>query len=157
MYTSEDLMRVLCERLLAAARAGAGGAAPAASEGQPAHGLPFALRDDATVMAEYHLDWPAGADEKLSGVPLGEMKLHYVRTEQTTRLTTLESYFRRQVGGNPDVHPVHDGSWMDSFIPVPDTDWKRSVDILMTTTVPPAEREGMWGMVRYPDGPQIEI
>lgn len=131
MFASEDLVRVLCERFLAAARSGA---AQAAS--QPSHGLPFELRDDATVMAEYHLDWPAGADQKLAGVPLGQLKLHYVRTEQTSKLTTLESYFKRQVGGNPDVRAIHDGSWMDSFKPVPDTDWKRSVDILLTTSLP---------------------
>jgi hypothetical protein len=132
MFASEDLVRVLCERFLAAARSGA-----AQAEEQPAHGLPFELRDDATVMAEYHLDWPAGADQKLSGVPLGQLKLHYVRTEQTSKLTTLESYFKRQVGGNPDIRPMHDGSWMDSFKPVPDSDWKRSVDILMTSSLPP--------------------
>jgi len=131
MFASEDLVRAICERFLAAARSGAAQAA-----GQPANGLPFELRDDATVMAEYHLDWPAGADQKLSGVPLGQLKLHYVRTEQTTKLTTLESYFKRQVGGNPDVRAIHDGSWMDSFKPVPDTDWKRSVDILLTTSLP---------------------
>jgi len=139
MYASEDLVRVLCQRFLAAARAGAGASLPAAAEGQPPHGLPFGLRDDATVMAEYHLDWPAGAEQKLAGVPLGQLKLHYVRTEQTSKLSTLESYFKRQLGGNPDIRPIHDGSWMDSFKPVPDSEWKRSVDVLFTTSLPPGE------------------
>jgi hypothetical protein len=131
MLTSEDLLRVLCERLLAAARSTGG-------PSQSGEGLPLEIRDDAVVIAEYHLDWPGSQPQQLAGVPLGEMKLHYVRAEQTTRLSTLESYYKRQLG-TPDVHAVENGSWIDSLRPVPESDWKRSIDLLFTATVGPDE------------------
>jgi hypothetical protein len=130
MAASEELVRVVCERLLAAARAGG-----AQSEGE----LPFEVRADASVVAEYHLDWPAAEQEKLSGVPLGQMKLHYVRAELDTRLSTLESFYERQLSSTK-LYPIHNGSWMESLGTVPDTDWKRSVDLMFTATVPAGQQ-----------------
>ncbi len=131
MATSEELVRVLCERLLAAAKS----AGAPAQEGE----LPFEVRADASVVAEYHLDWPGSQQQKLSGVPLGELKLHYVRAELDTRLSTLESYYRRQLG-SPEERPIQNGTWMESLSTVPDTDWKRSVDLMFTATVPAGEQ-----------------
>ena len=132
MATSEELVRVVCERLLAAAKSAGGGAR---SQGE----MPFEVRSDASVVAEYHLDWPGTQQEKLSGVPLGELKLHYLRAELDTRLSTLESYYRRQLG-SPDVRSIYNGSWMESLSTVPDSDWKRSVDLMFTATVPAGEQ-----------------
>jgi hypothetical protein len=141
MYTSEDLVRVLCERFLAAARARARAAGllgqPAA--GQAGSGLPFPLREDATVVAEYHVDWPGEAQAKLSGVPLAGMKLHYVRAEMHTRFSTLESFFRRQLG-SPEIRQVDDGSWLDSLQTLPESGWKRSIDVMLTTSASAEER-----------------
>jgi len=138
MFTSEDLVRVLCERLLAAGRAGAGTALPPPEADQPPYGLPFVLRDDAMVVGQYHLDWPGDVGDKLSGVSLGGLRLHYVRAEQTAKLSTMESYYRRQLDrlGSPEIRPVQDGTWLDLVSPVPDTDWKRSIDVMCTATVP---------------------
>jgi len=135
MLTSEDLVHALCERLLAAAKAkaraaGAFGEQPASE--LPNHGLPFELRPDATVVAEYHVDWPAGEREKLSGVPLGELKLHYVRTEQMAKVSTLESFYKRKLSSF-DVRPIDNGTWMDSLTAAPEEGWKRSIDLMFTT------------------------
>ena len=132
MATSEELVRAVSERLLAAAR-GLGGAGR--SEGE----MPFEIRADANVVAEYHLDWPATSDQKLSGVPLGRLKLHYLRAELDTRLSTLESYYKRQLGSH-ELRSIHNGSWMESLSTVPDTDWKRSIDLMFTATVPAGEQ-----------------
>lgn len=138
MFTSEDLVRVVCERLLAAGRAGAGTTLPPPKEEQPLYGLPFHLRDDAMVVGEYHLDWPGDVADKLSGVSLGGLRIHYVRAEQTAKLSTMESYYRRQLG-SPEIRPIQDGTWLDLVTPVPDTDWKRSIDVMCTATVPAGE------------------
>jgi hypothetical protein len=133
MATSEELVRLVCERLLAAAKAAGGGAR---ADGE----MPVEVRDDASVVAEYHLEWPGAEQEKLSGVPLGGLKLHYLRAEFDTRLSTLESYYKRQLGSFDDPRPIHNGSWMDSVSTLPDTDWKRSVDLMFTATVPAGEQ-----------------
>ena len=130
MTASEELLRVVCERLLAAAQATGGG--------QAGEGLPFEVRDDALVTAELHLDWPGSQPENLSGVSLGQMKLHYLRAECQTKISTLEAYYRRQLG-SPDIRPVQDGSWIDSVQSVPDTNVTRSIDLLLTATVPAGE------------------
>jgi len=136
MFASEDLLRVFCERLFIAAKArsrafGALGA-PAGDE-LPNHGLPFELREDATVVAEYHLDWPTGEKEKLPDVPLGRLKLHYVRAEQTSKITTLGAFYRRKLD-SPTIRQIENGTWLESFGSVPQTDWKRSIDLTLTTT-----------------------
>jgi hypothetical protein len=134
MAASEELVRVFCERLAAAAQA-------TGALGEEGGGLPFALRDDALVTAELQLDWPPAQDtekEKLSGVPVGQMKLHFVRAEHQSRVSTLESYFKRQLNSD-DGLPVHNGAWIDVVRPVPDSEWKRSIDVLLTATVPAGE------------------
>ena len=131
MATSEELVRVVCERLLAAARASGGG-------GQTAGELPFEVRADASVVAEYHLDWPGSEQQKLTEVPLGQLKLHYLRAELDTRLNTLESYYKRQLG-SADVRDIPNGTWMESVSTVPDADLRRSIDLMFTATVPAGE------------------
>jgi len=129
MIASEELVRVVCERLYAAAQ-GAGG--------QGGEGLPFEVREDAQVTAELHLDWPGTQPQKLTGVSLGQMKLHYLRAECQTKIGTLESFFRRKLG-SPEIRSIQDGSWIDSVQTVPDTNVKRSIDLLLTATVPAGE------------------
>ena len=130
MAASEELVRVMCERLHGAAQ-GTGG--------QGGEGLPFEVRDDALVTAELHLDWPGNQPEKLTGVSLGQTKLHYLRAECQTKIGTLESYFRRQLG-SPEIRSIQDGSWIDSVQTVPDTNVKRSIDLLLTATVPAGQQ-----------------
>ncbi len=127
MTASEELLRVVCERLFAAAQATGGG--------QAGEELPFENRKDALVTAELHLDWPGSQPKKLAGVSLGQMKLHYLRAECQTKVGTLESFYKRQLG-SPEIRPVQDGSWIDSVQTVPDTNVKRSIDLLLTATVP---------------------
>lgn len=127
MTASEELLRVVCERLFAAAQATGGG--------QAGEEFPFENRKDALVTAELHLDWPGSQPQKLAGVSLGQMKLHYLRAECQTKVGTLESFYKRQLG-SPEIRPVQDGSWIDSVQTVPDTNVKRSIDLLLTATVP---------------------
>lgn len=138
MFTSEDLVRLLCERFLAAAKAGAGTQAPSGEPGT--YGLPFEVRSDANVVAEYHLDWPGGAEAKLSGVPLGELKVHYLRIEQETKLNTLRIYYERKLE-SVETRSLPDGIWLDTFGDAPEAGWKRSLDLMFTTMVPAEERE----------------
>lgn len=129
MAASEELVRVVCERLFAAAQA---------TGGQAGEKMPFEIRDDALVTAELHLDWPGSQPQKLAGLSLGQMKLHYVRAECQTKVGTLESFYKRQLGA-PEIRPIQDGSWIDSVQTVPDTNLKRSIDLLLTATVPAGE------------------
>jgi hypothetical protein len=100
--------------------------------------MPVEVRADAEKVAEYHLDWPDAQDPKLSGVPLGQLKLHYLRAELVTRLSTLESFYRRKLT-SVEERSIDNGSWMQSVSTVPETDTKRSIDLMFTATVPAGE------------------
>jgi hypothetical protein len=128
MFTSEDLVRVWCERLFAAASSGL---QPAVAEG--ASEMPIEVQPNAEKVAEYHLDWPAAVGDKLSGISADPLRIHYVRMQQTARLSVVKGFYQRKLS-NPDVHDLAEGSWMETCRQVPDTDLQRSIDVLITTT-----------------------
>jgi hypothetical protein len=124
MFVCEDLLRLWCDRLHAASKAGAG---------QGATEMPFELHRDAEVVAEYHLDWPTAAKDKLTGVSADGLKIHYVRTLQRARASVVQGFYERKMD-SPEVHSLADGGWLETCGPLPNAGWHRSVDMLFTTT-----------------------
>jgi len=125
MHACEDLLRTTCQRLQSARAQGKAGD----------EALPVEVHPDATVVADYRLDWPAADQAKLSGVPLGDMKLHYVRLEQTARPKIVKGYYTRKLTAElatPKVRDLPDGMWLESMRNVPDTGRQRSLDVLVT-------------------------
>jgi hypothetical protein len=137
MKTCESLVRAWCERLDAAATAG----------NQPGGGganlnLPIKLHPQATVVAEYHLNWPDDLGSKLSGVAPGPMQVHYLRITDRADPITRRGFYQRQLQlRRSDIYKTETGYWMDRLLHVPKTEekgpidktgWKRSVDVLIT-------------------------
>jgi hypothetical protein len=94
---------------------------------------PIELHPNAHVVAEYHLDWPEGlpGKEKLAGLPLDPMTIHYVRMEEQGRPRALEGYYRRKIEAEPTC-PIPDGLWLESFHTAQARDRKVSYDLLIT-------------------------
>ena len=94
---------------------------------------PIELHPNAHVVAEYHLDWPEGLPnkEKLAGLPLDRMTIHYVRMEEKGKPRALEGYYRRKIEAEPTC-PIPDGRWLESFHTAPARDRKISYDLLIT-------------------------
>ena len=94
---------------------------------------PIELHPNAHVVAEYHLDWPDGLSgkEKLAGLPLDPMTIHYVRMEEQGKPRALEGYYRRKIESEPTC-PIPDGLWLESFHTAQARDRKISYDLLIT-------------------------
>lgn len=150
MKASEDAVRAVCRRLSAAAKARAesGDAEPSKS----AASLPVELPDGLTVAAEYHLTWPGALGKKLTDIPLAPTRLHYVRIETTARVSAVVGVFKRRIS-QPVIHTTELGPWLDSFRPVPKTDRKMSIDVLVTKTKDLAAKEGSRGISGPAPGP----
>ena len=135
MAVSRDLVDIWCERFRTAAAgqaATARGAGRRAGEGA-SDDLPMKLHKGARVVAEYHVNWPGGAEAKLSGVTPGPMQIHYLRTEERAKLVTVVGFYRRQLKSRSTTHTIGDGAWLESLRAVPQTDQQRSIDVLVTT------------------------
>ena len=128
MDVSELLVRAMCEQYAAAAKAAAQKGLTVDEDSRP-----IELPAKANVTAEYHLDWPKGLAQPnaLSGVSPDAMTVHYVRLEQESSPVKIFAYFKRQII-RPVEHPATTGYWMESFRPLPRSDRKLSVDILVT-------------------------
>lgn len=150
MKASEDAVRATCRRLSAAAtaRAKSGDAESAKS---PAT-LPVELPDGFTVAAEHHLTWPGALGKKLTDIPLSPTRLHYVRIETTARVSAVVGVFKRRIS-QPVIHTTDLGPWLDSFRPVPKTDRKMSIDVLVTRAQDLAAKEGAGGVSGLAPGP----
>jgi hypothetical protein len=137
MLTCGSLARAICHRLEASVRAKI--AAQRKAGGRPldfrgaAAKRPIELHADKHVVAEYHLDWPDGLPdkEKLAGLPLDPMTIHYVRMEERGKPHFLEGYYRRKFTAGAAC-PLPDGLYLESFHTVPQTDRKISYDLLIT-------------------------
>jgi hypothetical protein len=137
MQTCGSLARATCHRLEAAARARIAAQRKAGhrvDSQEAAAKRPIELHADARVVAEYHLDWPDGLPnkEKLAGLPLDPMTIHYVRMEERGKPHFLEGYYRRKFGGAGPACPLPDCLWLESFHTVQHTDRKNSYDLLIT-------------------------
>jgi hypothetical protein len=137
MDFSELLVRTMCEQYAAAAKAAAKKGVTVDEESRP-----IQLPGGANVTAEYHLDWPKGLAQPgaLSGVSPDVMTVHYVRLEQESSPAKIFAYFKRKMM-RPAEHPATKGYWMESFRPVPRTDRKLSVDVLVTRKEDPAQKK----------------
>jgi len=150
MDASESLVRAMCEQYAVAAKA-------AARKGVTIdeNSRPLELPRGANVTAEYHLDWPKGLAQPngLAGVSPDAMTVHYVRLEQESSPTKIFGYFRRRIM-RPVEHPATTGYWMESFRPLPKSDRKLSVDILVTRKEDLSKKEaGAAGMPGAPGMP----
>jgi len=141
MLTSLDLLQLLCERCNAAAQARP--LAPATSEGEEAEKLMLELRPEANLVAQYQLDLPQAVADKLSEVALGNLRLRYVRTEETAVPNVVAGFYRRKMSA-PRMHQWGKLIWIESLRRVPQTDRVRSIDVLITAQgEPPAPEPGL--------------
>jgi hypothetical protein len=136
MMTCGSLARAICHRFEAAARARIA-AQRKAGQRVDFHDAtakrPVELHPGNRVVAEYHLDWPEGLSnkEKLDGLPLDAMTIHYVRMEERGKPQALEGYYRRKFFAGQTC-PLSDGRWLESFHTVQHSDRKISYDLLIT-------------------------
>ena len=120
------LVRTLCERFYAAARAKPN--SDRMAEGTADDRFPVKLHPNADVVAVYRLDWPEELDGKIAAAPF--LRVRYVRIEQKARPDRLLAYYRRQL---PDCeeHVGPDAAWLDSLAADKDQAGARSVDVLL--------------------------
>ncbi len=137
MMTCGGLARAICLRLEAAARARIA-AQKKVGQRVDFHDAtakrPIELHPDNHVVAEYHLDWPGGLPdrEKLAGLPLDPMTIHYIRMEERGKPHALEGYYRHQFAPEPTCR-LPDGLWLESFHTAAQRrDRKISYDLLIT-------------------------
>lgn len=156
MDASETLARAMCEQYAAAAKAAAEKGINVDKESRP-----IELPATANVTAEYHLDWPKGLAQPgaLSSASPSVMTVHYVRLEQETSPVKIFGYFKRRMM-RPVEHPATTGYWMESFRPLPKSDRKLSVDVLVTRKADLAPKQpgaaatpGVLGMPGAPGAP----
>jgi len=107
--------------------------APTMPAGKIVRGVPFPLHKDAEVRAEYHLDWPQELAEKLPGVPISPLKVHYVRIEAKARFSALHGYYRRQLE-DAVSRVLERGKWLDDFARDAETKLCTSTDIIISGT-----------------------
>lgn len=93
----------------------------------------FSLHPDAWVTAEYRLNWPnSEIRERLSGVTLDPMVVHYVRVEEKARPIGVFGFYRRQFR-TADVHAVESGGWLEQFKFIRDgAPRMQSIDVVLT-------------------------
>jgi hypothetical protein len=134
--TCGNLARAICHRLDAAVSAAIAAQRKAGHRPdmhEAAAKRPIELHAGNHVVAEYHLDWPDGLPnkEKLAGLPLDLMTIHYIRMEERGKPHALEGYYRRKFAAG-QACPLPDGLWLESFHTVQGTDRKKSYDLLIT-------------------------
>jgi hypothetical protein len=95
---------------------------------------PVPLHDGARVVSRLDLDW---SRDLPAGVPadcVAPTRIKYVHIQQTTtRLMAIVAHYRHQLDA-PIEHKLQDGLtlWMESCRRVPDSERRRSVDVLIT-------------------------
>ena len=104
------------------------------AEGQnvPPGGLGFPLHKDASVTAEYHVDWPADLAALPEGIDLLPLRVHYVRIEEENHPGRVESFYSRHLK-DARKRTLDDGTWLDFVERGPEPGWRRSVDVLIET------------------------
>jgi hypothetical protein len=122
-YACEDLVRAWCERFFAASRSGT------QTSGQAE--IPIPLHSNAEIEAQYYLDWPTAAGDKLTEVSKDPLRVHYVRTRQRARVSIVQGFYERKMS-SPRVNAIQNGGWLESSRELEDG-WYRSVDAVFTT------------------------
>lgn len=136
--TAERLVRSFSERFMQAGHSGRG--ASAAAENRPVE-LPGGKT---TVVSEYHLQWPEDlADkDKLVGVPLDPMMVHYVRYRREGASVNNAVAFYRRYLARPVERTVATGTWIESLRAVPESGRRLSVDVLITRAADVGRADG---------------
>jgi hypothetical protein len=106
---------------------------PVVPSGKLVRGVPFPLHKDAEVRAEYHLEWPQELADKLPGVPISPLTVHYVRVEAKARFSALHGYYRRQLE-NAVSRVLERGRWLDDLNRDTDSNLCTSTDIIISGT-----------------------
>jgi hypothetical protein len=135
MQTSEQVARALCRRLFTAARAKARAAARAGEDLDMTAGRDEKFSDmlpgTLEPAAEYHLEWPGPLQQKLQGIALDPIKLHYARYQAKSKPSQVLAGFKRKMRRATE-HVSEVGRWMESFYDDPETGKKVSIDVLIT-------------------------
>ncbi len=127
LVASERFVRAMSARLVVAGKRGAKSSASLAEL------RPVDVPRDVGILAEYHLDWPEGlpAKDKLSGVSLDPMTVHYLRFQTTSTPAKIITYYRGKLS-RPQEHAGSTGIWLESLRKLPDTGRRLSIDVLIT-------------------------
>ena len=128
MATAERLVRAVSERLATAGRAGRDSSTVAEKRPVEVQG-----GSDMRIVSEYHFEWPEDLanKDKLSGVSLDPMTIHYVRFQRKSTIGSVTSFYRRKLV-RPVEHSVATGTWIESLRTVTETGRRFSVDVLIT-------------------------
>lgn len=144
MLSSLELLQVLCERFHAAADARPLAPTSAGQEGTQ-DDLMLELRPNVNLVAQYQVDLPQAVAEKLTGVALDSLQVRYVRMEETADAKVVAGFYRRKMS-SPRMHEWGRITWIESLRRMPQTDRKRSVDVLITA--PPIQQESRLGLAQ---------
>ena len=135
---TEDLVQSYCQFCYAVALAHAAfssGDAPAVDN--HAAQRPLEPHPNSTINAAYHIDWPGKHVAELPQLADDALQLDYQRIEERTKPSRLLTYYRRQLKRCVE-HNLPNGIWLDALIQDAGGDHMRSVDVLITSTGPPA-------------------
>ena len=150
MTATEHLVRTYCRRLYLAAKAARKTGKTADESGR--EGMPVDVPPDAQVAAEFHFDWPGDGQQKLSGISLDPIKVHYVRILDRTTPRKAATLFKRKMVSEAD-HRSDFGMWLETWRTMPNTDQKQSIDIVVTRAKDMAAKAGTGsGAGAYPSG-----
>lgn len=111
-----------------------GTATPVASD--ESSQLPVELHDEATVVAEYRLEWPADLQGKLSGVEVSPLIVHYVRIEEMNRGNKVLAHYQKELKG-AKTRTIDRGRWLDLVDDGSAAGRRRSVDVMIRSIAPP--------------------
>ena len=136
MTVSSDLVSVWCARFHALVLAKKKALAERGNLArEPAIELPdgFALDDGATVLAAHHVVWPDEIPTEMSDPKPSLLKVYYLRAMETGTLKrTIGFYSRQTQAKKSDVRTLDKATWLDSQRLLPQTDRRRSIDVLIS-------------------------
>ncbi|HPU07631.1 MAG TPA: hypothetical protein PLO20_13920 [Thermogutta sp.] len=92
-----------------------------------------ALHPNASVISEYHLDWPnSQLKQELPNVQFDPMRVHYIRLESHSNPNVVAGFYRRKLS-TINQRTIADGIWLDGLQTLTDGKPRRqSIDIFIT-------------------------
>jgi hypothetical protein len=121
-----------------ATEANKGAEVPSAAE--RAAQFPLELHEGARIVAEYHVSWPEDLPKRLQNSQLTPLAVHYVRMEDTSSLTKLNTHYLTQLKGvTPRQRPY--GRWLDWMGQGVERGQARTVDVVFTRAKPSDDEE----------------
>jgi hypothetical protein len=138
MSLSSKLVTAWCARFQAAAQARDKTEAEAGNpSSNVAPKLPseFEMANGAKVTTAYHLVWPAEVPAEMGSSKPSALEIYYIRVEETNKPKKAIGYYSRQLQvKTSEVRKTDNGKadWLDSIRSLPQTDRRRSVDVVLT-------------------------